>query len=556
VPFLKYTDPEGASQTVELGADELLLGRDTAVCQVVLGKRYASRKHARLFKRGGNWVIADLGSSHGTFVNRLRITGEIELHAGDEIVIGGEVLSFVDRSEGRPTDSDTGEKRAEILAEKAIDGGDLLRTMQSARLMDLASLGADRMDQTIASLSIHGGGAVTGHLLRLVKIGDELRRCTSVDTVCRTAAELALKTVGASRAVLALKETERSTGGGPGTDDFVRRAEIGGGGGERVRISRTFVDRMVNKRVAVLARDTGLDLTLKASESIAAVGIRSIVCSPLWDGDEIRGYLYLDSTGGSKRFRPEDMELIAAIGYYAAAEVGRLRLMERIRSEKQRRTNLSRFLSTDVIRHIEEQSKKGDLDPTLSTQLQEVTILFTDIQGFTSLSERLDPADVKRFLDEYLDRMTEVLIDRFGGTLDKYIGDSIMALFGAPFSQGQKEDAVRAVSAAVAMRDAVDELRRDEPGFDKLAIRTGINTGKVIAGMLGSRRRLEYSVIGDAVNVASRLESTGEAGRIQIGETTYELVKDSFECEAAGERTLKNRAQPVRTWWVQRAKPR
>ncbi len=113
---------------------------------------------------------------------------------------------------------------------------------------------------------------------------------------------------------------------------------------------------------------------------------------------------------------------------------------------------------------------------------------------------------------------------------------------------------MRAVHAAVAMRDAVEKLRREEPRYADLAIRIGVNTGRVVAGMLGSRRRLEYTVIGDAVNVAARLESTSEPNRIQIGESTHELVKHAFECEVSGERTFKNREKPVRAWWVQHAK--
>src|SRR6185295_19320743 len=110
---------------------------------------------------------------------------------------------------------------------------------------------------------------------------------------------------------------------------------------------------------------------------------------------------------------------------------------------------------------IEDEARAGRQVTTLSAREQSVTILFADIVGFTSLSERMRPPSVKHFLDGYFEAMTEIIIDRFGGTLDKYIGDGIMALFGAPFALGDEQDAVRAVSAAVEMRDAVDRMRRE-----------------------------------------------------------------------------------------------
>jgi adenylate cyclase len=370
--------------------------------------------------------------------------------------------------------------------------------------------------------------------------------------VASTAVSLAMRATGADRGVLATREED----GG----EFVPRVQLttvgdGAFSAGEVEISQTFVQNAVQKKVAAIARNTWDDVDLSSAKSIVALQIRSILCAPFGDGKDVQGYLYLDSVGAGRMFGLDDLDLVSVIGHHANAQLGRLRLQEKMQAERQRRENLARFLSPDVIRHIEEEAEGGDLDPTLSVREQQATVLFSDIVGFAAISEGMKPPALKRLLDDYFDKMTEILVDRHAGTLDKYIGDAIMALFGAPFSKGVSEDAVRAVSAAVDMRDALEQLRRDRPvEFGKVQFRIGVNTGKVVAGMMGSKRRLEYSVLGDAVNVASRLESSGEPGKILIGEETFAAVQHAFVCESAGERQVKNRARPVKCWWVLRRK--
>jgi len=545
MPCITFRDENGQNREVPLTTAEVIIGRQDD-CAVVIRKMAVSRRHARIWNEDGRWWVEDLGSAYGTFVNDERLEDAHALEAGDRVTVSSEVVTFQEksgipaaasspmRSLPAPSSRDATDVMMQlpegeaILKSMSIDSSELLRAIQQVRDVDVRNLSKAKVDTTSA-----------GHLVQLVKISDELRRCHGVEAVCQTAARMAVDATGAGRGVLALREKDDK-----GNASFVTKVQIhtNGDGGD-VIVSKTFVDRMVRERVSLLAADAGQDVEFSAAKSIVAAKLRSLLGAPLWDGDEILGYLYIDTEEAGRRFSEDDMNLCTAIGHQAAAEIVRLRITES-------RRNLSRFVSADVIKHIEERSAKGELDPSMDAREQDVTIMFADIRGFTSMSEVMKPKDVKLLLDDYFDRMMEIIVDQYGGTLDKYIGDAIMALFGAPFSQGLKVDAARAVGAAVAMRDAVAQLRAKRMTYKNFHVRIGLNTGSVVAGMIGSPRRLEYSVLGDAVNVASRLESNGEADKILIGGSTYEAVRDRFTCEFAGDRKVKNREKPIPSWWV------
>jgi adenylate cyclase len=182
-----------------------------------------------------------------------------------------------------------------------------------------------------------------------------------------------------------------------------------------------------------------------------------------------------------------------------------------------------------------------------------VSVLFADIKGFSTLSEKLSPRAMQDLLNEYLHEMTEVIF-RHGGTLDKYIGDGIMALFGAPQLVDISDPNVyaqRAVSAGLDMIEAHRGLmsRLDDPSR-KFDFRLGVNTGLVYAGFFGTRQRLEYTVIGDTVNTASRLEGRAEPNTVLISEATKNAIGGLFHVQDMGEYDLKGKAQTVRTYKV------
>lgn len=196
---------------------------------------------------------------------------------------------------------------------------------------------------------------------------------------------------------------------------------------------------------------------------------------------------------------------------------------------------------------VAEKAMKGELE--LGGENKIATIFFSDIRSFTAISESLSPSEVVEFLNDYMTRMVQC-ITKTGGTVDKYIGDAIMAIWGVPLSTGTpKEDALNAVKAALMMRAALIEFNKTRGGPKKPIIRIGcgINTGSLIAGQIGSVERMEYTCIGDSVNVASRTESLNKplGTDILITEDTYLLVKDEVTVEQMPSVSVKGKSKPV-----------
>ena len=205
--------------------------------------------------------------------------------------------------------------------------------------------------------------------------------------------------------------------------------------------------------------------------------------------------------------------------------------------------------------------KKGQL---LGTRLT-ATVLFTDLKDFTRISESLDPEILMAWLNEYMKTMSEVVLAH-DGVLDKFIGDSVMAVFGVPLQRTTEaeiaRDARAAVRCAVMMVEQLQKLNQQwqERGLPTTFMRVGIATGIVVAGSLGSRQRLNYTIIGDTVNVAARLESYnksfGEEGsRILIGDRTYQYVREAFLTQFVDAAQLKGKSQPVKVYRVWGEKP-
>jgi adenylate cyclase len=205
-----------------------------------------------------------------------------------------------------------------------------------------------------------------------------------------------------------------------------------------------------------------------------------------------------------------------------------------------------------VNKEIAEQALKGELQ--LGGSRKTATIFFADIRSFTAISERLSPEAVVEFLNAYMTRMVDC-IEKTGGIVDKFIGDAIMGVWGAPLSAGTpRDDALAAIRSMLLMRETLVEFNKGRGSEDKPLIHngSGLNTGPCIAGQIGSLKRMEYTVIGDAVNLASRIESLNKplGTDILISEHTYELVKNDIDCEIMPSIAVKGKSDPLTIYAV------
>lgn len=201
-------------------------------------------------------------------------------------------------------------------------------------------------------------------------------------------------------------------------------------------------------------------------------------------------------------------------------------------------SKLSKYLSPQVYRSI----FAGEKDVRVESYRKNLTVMFSDIVGFTGIADSMEREQLVIWLNHYFNRMSHIAISQYSGTLDKFIGDSIMVFFGDPHSLGEREDAVQCVKMAVAM---LEECR--EMGIE---VRIGIHSGECTVGNFGSDERLEYTIVGGTVNLAARLETSSEAGRILLSDATEALIRGQIPCQPRGSIRVKGIAGEVMTYWV------
>jgi adenylate cyclase len=309
---------------------------------------------------------------------------------------------------------------------------------------------------------------------------------------------------------------------------------------EKLTISRTITQKVMREKVALLSQDAKMDAQFLGAESIVSQGVRSTICAPLITESNVHGVLYADRLDPFATFTPDHLELISAVAAQTAVTVETIKAHTRLAREEVARANYSRFMPEYVVKQLLESPNSFRLGGVNQT----VTVLFADIRGFTALSERENPEKVVGLLNRYFSAMTDIIFDH-GGTLDKYIGDGLMAIFGAPTAT--PEDALNAVKAAVTMQKRIttlnEELRVD--GMEQIAVGIGLHTGEATIGYIGSDKRSEYTAIGDTVNLASRLESNAAGGQILISEATSTASGNLIPVNTREPLTVKNRVQPV-----------
>jgi len=284
---------------------------------------------------------------------------------------------------------------------------------------------------------------------------------------------------------------------------------------DKLTISRTITQKVMRERVALLSQDARSDEQFHGADSIVSQGVRSTICAPLITESKVHGVVYADRLDPFAAFSPDHLDLITAVAAQTAVTVETIKAYDRLAREEVARANYSRFMPEYVVKQL--------LDNPDSFRLgganQTVTVLFADIRGFTAIAERAKPEVIVALLNRYFSAMSEIILAN-GGTLDKYIGDGLMAIFGAPTAT--EDDANNAVGAAIQMQNRMVRLNAElaAEGLPEIAMGVGLHTGEATIGYIGSDKRSEYTAIGDTVNLASRLESNAGGGQIFISEAT------------------------------------
>jgi adenylate cyclase len=309
---------------------------------------------------------------------------------------------------------------------------------------------------------------------------------------------------------------------------------------EKLTISRTITQKVMREKVALLSQDAKTDEMFLGAESIVTQGVRSTICAPLITESNVHGVVYADRLDPFAAFTPDDLELISAVAAQTAVAVETIKAHKRLAREEVARANYSRFMPEYVVKQLLEKPDSFRLGGVN----QKITVLFADIRGFTTLSEKENPEKVVGLLNRYFTAMSEIIF-AFGGTLDKYIGDGLMAIFGAPTAS--PEDAKNALKTAVAMQKRLQSLNEElsAEGFSQIRIGIGLHTGIATIGYVGSEQRSEYTAIGDMVNLASRLEKNAAGGQILISEATAAECENLIPFIPLAPLTVKNRLQPV-----------
>lgn len=504
---LRYTEL-GVEKTHKLKQGVTLIGR-LPTSDLVLADPSVSRHHASLRVIDSECRLQDANSRFGTFLNGELMRSEVTVPPGATIKLG----------------------EIELILEQYVPEQELLSENHQV------SEGPGTIFRSMAPASTPRGG--DGHLVRLLAEAQRALLSTqSLNDMLAKVVDLAFTAVPAERAFLMLRESA--------DEALVARVlrHRDGTIPPNPTLSRMVVRRVMRERIAVLAADATSDPRLGVTDSILRFNIRSFMCAPLWNRDEVIGVLYVDSPR-SAQFVEADLDAFTALANGAAVAIEQARLAGQLLEETRRRERLSRYHSPAVVSRI---INANEGSAGLEAQEREVSVMFCDLVGFTALVEHMTPVQSAAVLNAFLTRMTDVVFEH-EGTLDKFLGDALLAVFGAPFEQPQHP--LRAVQAAIAMRKALIDMNRSGDG-PKLQMRIAINTGIALTGDIGSPRRREFTVLGDTVNTASRIEDEAAGpGEIVIAASTQARLPASIKVRSLGAKLLRGRTTPLELFAVE-----
>jgi adenylate cyclase len=564
--------------------------------------KIVSKEHCILEQREGHFVLRDLGSLNGTYVNGERVRGEILLKHGDDIALGSTRARYDDGSgaalppppvgpgavqhsmstpawSGGPAPRSTAGTPSAIPAVSQVvaqrgsypsfTGPTAPAVSQApipppvlARPPSVAGTRVDVLDAARAigtQIAAQAKGFMSfdgvSHDVQQLRLDYERLRISweltrdiglerDLDRLLDKVLLALFKFTKADRGVILLRDERGNL--------HPRAARRRDGTDTPIQVSSTILNHVITERASVLTHDASTDFAASKGKSMILNRISSAMVVPLLHQNEkeVLGVLWVDSEALAQ-FQPKDLEVLTSVAGQAAMFIENTILAKKVEQEIVLRDRFMRLCAPNVA----EQMISGKLEVKKGGQsLSDLTLFNSDIRGFTAMSEGTAAETLVEMLNEYFELMVETLF-KYEGTLDKFMGDGIMAFWGAPLAH--RDDAVRCVQCALDQMQVLGRFNRQRmaDGKPSLAVGVGIHSGPGVVGYVGSSKALSYTVIGDTANTSARLCSSAAAGQIVISEMTLARLGSRFEFEEIEPRSLKGKEKPMRRFNVLRQKP-
>lgn len=492
-------------------------------------EKSVSRHHAVITITPESVKVIDQGSLNSTYVNDIKVT-ESNLQDGDLIQFGDVVFQFVHTLPSAQPTLEGGEglpsfRRVSVDATQ-VAMQDLLQQEDYNSNSVLRLRNQDANQRSVDKLQL------------LLEMSKQLSEPEDFDQLLQKILNVLFQIMNIDRAVILLmNEVSHQL-----EPKAVRsRLQIPT---DYQFFSKRIAEFVVQQGVPVLVDDAQSDERFDSSESIVSQSIHAAICVPLRSRATVLGVLYVDNLSLGSLYSKEDVEFLTALAYQAAIAIENARLYKQIQEEAILLDRLERFFPKAISQKIKETEILEIIDT-------EVTALFVDITGFTEMSSSMEPRQVILMLNEYFKVMVEEIVFPYEGTLEKYIGDALLAIWGAPYQR--PDDVHRATQAAIEMQRAVCRLNdcwKHERNLE-IQVHIGLNTGKVAAGNIGSDKLIQYATIGDTTNVTSRICTVAQAGEILISQTTFDKLKgQDLPVEPIAPVRVKGKEEPLQLYKV------
>ncbi|MBI2945691.1 MAG: FHA domain-containing protein [Candidatus Wallbacteria bacterium] len=496
------------------------LGRDET-CDICLADESVSALHARFFQQAdGSFGLSDCDSTNGTRVNGVRVVLKTLRH-GDLLRFGRFEATF--RMNGGPSPEAA---QLTILESEAFSPPVAeYRPAQTTLGEGASELGTE--------------AARTLRLERALEMTAELATHLDAQKLLERLAQDIFELFRTERVAVLLRNPDRRT------FSLALARSADGTTPDAFQLSRTVLRKVVGERTAIATTNALMDDRLPATGSLVAAGTLSALVAPLVHRDEVLGLVWTDTLESVRPMGDLELRLFTGLVGVAAVTLVNARLWARVAADARVRAHLSRYLAPEVVQSVLD----GKLSLGLGGTLCEATVMFTDIRGFTAASERLEPGQIVELLNRYFERMVDVVF-RHGGTVCKFTGDGLMAVWGAP--QPHESHALSAVRAGIDMQRAMGPFNAESKalGAPPLEMGVGVHTGSLVAGNIGSSRRMEFTCHGDAVNTAQRIESATGPGDVYLSRKTLELMEGRIPALPLPPIRVKNKADPLELFSV------